>query len=92
MIGSGVDRRFVVEWRNIGMYGSSSARITVEAILSVHGEIEFNYADLTGTKPAELGGGATVGIENAAGTAAVQHSFNQPVLTNGTAIVFRPVS
>ncbi|WP_326562888.1 PQQ-dependent sugar dehydrogenase [Micromonospora sp. NBC_01796] len=89
-IGTGADRRFVVEWRNIGMYGSSSARITAEAILSVNGEIAFHYADLATTKPTELGGGATVGIENPAGTAAVQHSYNQPILVNGTAIVFRP--
>ncbi|MFK3984941.1 PQQ-dependent sugar dehydrogenase [Micromonospora sp. NPDC050397] len=88
--GSGADRRFVIEWRNIGMYGSSSARITLEAILSPNGEIVFNYADLATTKPAELGGGATVGIENPAGTAAVQHSLNQPVLGNGKALVFRP--
>jgi glucose/arabinose dehydrogenase len=91
-LGSGTDRRFVLEWRNVGMYGSSSPRITVEVILSVGGEIVFNYADLAGTKPAELGAGATVGIENAAGTAALQHSFNQPALANGTAIIFRPVS
>ncbi|MFK3984940.1 PQQ-dependent sugar dehydrogenase [Micromonospora sp. NPDC050397] len=91
-IGFGADRKFVVEWRNIGMYGSSSARITVEAILSANGEIAFNYADLATTKPAELGGGATVGVENPAGTAAVQHSFDQPTLVNGTAIIFHPVS
>ncbi|MGW4465287.1 PQQ-dependent sugar dehydrogenase [Micromonospora sp. NPDC004704] len=90
-IGTGADRKFVLEWRNVGMYGSASARITVEAVLSVDGEIAFNYADLAGTKPAELGGGATVGIENPAGTAAVQHSFDQPALANGTAVVFRPV-
>jgi glucose/arabinose dehydrogenase len=89
-LGTGADRRFVVEWRNIGMYGSSSARITLEAIISVNGEIAFNYADLAGTKPAELGSGATVGIENPAGTSAVQHSLNQPILVNGTALVFRP--
>ncbi|MFI6761413.1 PQQ-dependent sugar dehydrogenase [Micromonospora sp. NPDC050417] len=90
--GSGADRKFVIEWRNIGMYGSSSARVTLEVILSVNGEIAFNYADLATTKPAELGGGATVGIENPAGTAAVQHSVDQPTLVNGTAIVFYPVS
>jgi glucose/arabinose dehydrogenase/PKD repeat protein len=89
-LGSGADRRFVVEWRNIGMYGSSSARITVEAILYETGEIVFNYADLAVTKPRELGDSATVGVENGSGTRAVQHSFNQGVLANGTAIIFRP--
>ncbi|WP_329103858.1 PQQ-dependent sugar dehydrogenase [Micromonospora sp. NBC_01699] len=91
-IGTGPDRKFVLEWRNVGMYGSASARITVEAVLSVDGEIAFNYADLAGTKPAELGGGATVGIENPAGTSAIQHSLDQPTLANGTAVVFRPAA
>ncbi|MFD0823721.1 hypothetical protein ACFQ0D_36590, partial [Micromonospora zhanjiangensis] len=90
LVGVAPNRRFVVEWRNIGHYGSSSARLTVEAVLSENGEIAFNYRDLTTSKPRELGDSATVGIENPTGTAAVQHSYNQPVLVNGTAVVFRP--
>ncbi|MEV0607022.1 PQQ-dependent sugar dehydrogenase [Polymorphospora rubra] len=91
VVGAAPHRQFVVEWRNIGHYGSTSARITVEAILSENGEIVFNYADLTTSKPRELGDSATVGIEDLAGAAATQHSFNQAVLANGTAIVFHPV-
>ncbi|HEY0699907.1 MAG TPA: PQQ-dependent sugar dehydrogenase [Micromonospora sp.] len=89
-LGSGADQRFVVEWRNIGLYGVSSARITVSAVLSANGEIAFHYLDLASTKPRERGDSATVGVENATGTAAVQHSYNTGVLTDGQAVVFRP--
>ena len=74
----------------VGMYGSSSARITFEAIIAESGQITFNYADLSTTKPTELGGGATVGIENATGTVAAQYGINQPLLANGTAVIFTP--
>jgi glucose/arabinose dehydrogenase len=89
LVGTAPDRRFVVEWRNIGLYGSTSARVTFEAIISESGQITFNYADLS-TSGRELGNSATVGIENAAGTIALQYSVNQPVLANGRAIVFTP--
>jgi len=89
VIGAAPNRQFVVEWRNIGMYGSSSARVRFEAVFSENGEIAFNYADLS-TSGRERGDSATVGVENPAGTAAVQHSYLQATLVNGTAIVFRP--
>jgi glucose/arabinose dehydrogenase len=92
VVGSAPNRRFVVEWRNVGHYGSASARLTVEAVFAENGEIWFNYADLTGTKPRELGDSATVGVEDPSGTSAVQHSYNQPVLVNGQAVVFRPAA
>ncbi|MEV4760476.1 PQQ-dependent sugar dehydrogenase [Micromonospora sp. NPDC049559] len=90
VLGTVPDRRFVVEWRNIGLYGSSSARITFEAVLTERGEITFNYADLTASKPRELGDSATVGIENAPGTVALVRSLDTASLGNNRAIVFTP--
>jgi glucose/arabinose dehydrogenase/PKD repeat protein len=89
VVGRGADRRFVVEWRNIGLYGSSSARISFQAIIYESGDIVFNYADLN-TSGRERGDSATIGIENTEGSVAVRHSFDEPVLANGTAIMFRP--
>ncbi len=89
--GSAPNRSFVVEWRNIGLYGSSSARVSFQVTLSERGEIVFNYADLN-TTGRERGDSATVGIENEAGSSALQHSYLEPVLANGTAIIFRPQS
>ncbi|WP_460807864.1 hypothetical protein [Micromonospora zhanjiangensis] len=50
VIGAAPDRRFVVEWHNVGMYGSTSARISVEASIAESGQIVFNYADLAGNR------------------------------------------
>ncbi|MFY1672964.1 PQQ-dependent sugar dehydrogenase [Plantactinospora sp. WMMB334] len=87
--GTAPDRRFVVEWRNVGMYGFVSARISFEAVVAENGEIVFNYADLDGTGR-ERGSAATVGIEDPPGTAGLQFSFNRAALTNGTSILFQP--
>ena len=46
VVGSAPNRQFVVDWFNSGMYGSSSARISAQVVLSESGEIAFNYADL----------------------------------------------
>src|SRR5262249_23199133 len=40
--------------------------------------------------PLEQGGSATTGIENAAGTVALQYSLNQPVLRTGNGVLFHP--
>jgi hypothetical protein len=87
--GTAPDRRFVVEWRNSGMYGSTSARISFEVVIAESGEIVFNYQDLN-TSGRERGDSATVGIENPTGTVALPYSVDQSALANGTSIVFRP--
>jgi len=89
VVGTAPNRQFVVEWRNSGLYGLTSARIRFEAVFAEGGEIVLNYADLN-TSGRERGDSATVGVENAAGTAALPYSVNQAVLVNGTAVVLRP--
>ncbi|MFY1672963.1 PQQ-dependent sugar dehydrogenase [Plantactinospora sp. WMMB334] len=88
LLGGTPDRQFVVEWRNVGLYGASAARISFQVLVSEWGQITFNYTALNAGR--ELGNSATIGIENPAGTDAVQYSVNQLVLANGKAIVFTP--
>ncbi|MFY1687610.1 PQQ-dependent sugar dehydrogenase [Plantactinospora sp. WMMB782] len=88
--GTAPNRSFVVEWRNSGIHGSSSARISFAAVIGEDGEIVFNYRDLN-TSERERGGSATVGIEDQTGTVALSYSVNRPTLADGTSIVFRPV-
>jgi glucose/arabinose dehydrogenase/PKD repeat protein len=80
----------VIEWRNVCTYGNTSRRLSFSVVFATDGRITLHYASLDGD--AERGSGATVGVENAAGTAAAQYSYNQPRLSAGTAVVFTPTS
>jgi len=91
VVGTAPYRRFVVEWRNSGLYGSSSARISFAVEFAESGDIVFSYADLNSTGR-ERGDSATVGLEDATGTLGLPYSVNQPTLVNGTSIVYRPDS
>ena len=52
----------------------------------VNNTIEFRYKDVVGDSWRDNGFSATVGLENATGSDAVQYSYNQPVLTSQLAI------
>ncbi|MGW8884239.1 S8 family serine peptidase [Streptomyces sp. NPDC055749] len=80
--GNNGNRQFAVVWNNVLFADGSSNRATFEAVFDeATGAITFQYLSVPGN-----GGKATVGIENQIGTDALQYSFNQPVLTNGSAI------
>ncbi|PRX08404.1 LamG-like jellyroll fold domain-containing protein [Actinoplanes italicus] len=83
--GTGAGQRFVVEWRNVLIRGTTS-RLTFEAILAPNGDITFNYSGLSGDLP--KGAGATVGITSPGGNYAMQYSFQEPVLASGAAVTF----
>ena len=87
-VGTAPDRRFVVEWRNLGLKGAGTARISFQVLISEWGEIVFNYTALNAGR--ELGNSATIGIEDPSGTGGVQYSYNQLVLADNRAIVFTP--
>jgi glucose/arabinose dehydrogenase len=87
VVGTAPDRQFVVEWRNVVLRGNGARRITVEALLYENGNIATNYKDLGNA--VERGKSATVGIENEAGTVALQYSFNSVSLSSGVAVLFR---
>ncbi len=85
--GTAPNRQYIVEWRNVFVFDHADHRFPFEAIISENGDIAFAYTgDLT-AGPAH-GGEATVGIENAAGTIALQYSCNTPTLRSGDGITF----
>ncbi|WP_238016040.1 PQQ-dependent sugar dehydrogenase [Dactylosporangium sp. AC04546] len=88
VIGTAPSRAYVVEWRNVFIYGNTSRRLTFEAVFYENGDIAFAYKDLDNAF--EQGSNATVGIENAAGTIAYQYSNNQPTLQSGKGVLFHP--
>ena len=76
MTGTAPNRQFVVEWRNGYIYGSTSRRITFEAILSENGDVITNYARLD--NDIEKGNAATIGIENADGSVGLAGTGSTP--------------
>ncbi|OLR91734.1 hypothetical protein BJP25_25290 [Actinokineospora bangkokensis] len=88
-LGTAPNREFVIEWRNATFYQSTATRLDFETVLSESGEISFRYRGIDPNSTRERGESATVGIENATGTVALQYSFNSAALANGTAIRFK---
>ena len=92
LLGTTPNRRFVVEWRNVRFFNDTTRRIDLNVVLHENGQIltqHRNRAD----DGRELGNSATLGIENATGTVALQFSFNQPALDVEpavTSIRYRP--
>ncbi|MET8125289.1 S8 family serine peptidase [Streptomyces sp. NPDC005065] len=79
-------RTFAVVWNNAAFAGNTSARVSFEAVFDeATGSVTFQYQGLSAASP-ENGASATVGIENQAGTDALQYSFNEPVLGDRSAI------
>src|SRR5262249_33884948 len=83
--GTSPNRTFVIEWRNVYIYGNLSRRLSFEAILHENGNVITNYKDLD--NDFERGSGATVGIENAGGSVALPYSVDTPSLLSGRAVV-----
>jgi Subtilase family/Malectin domain/Carboxypeptidase regulatory-like domain/Viral BACON domain len=86
--GTAPNRSFLIEWRNVNFF-ATSLQVDVEAQLNEDGSIVTRYRNIGGD-PREQGNSATVGIENAAGTIALQYSFNAAVLSDTQSIRFRP--
>ena len=86
--GTAPNRSFLIEWRNVNFF-NTSLTIDVEAQLNEDGTVITRYRNI-GTDPREQGNSATVGIENAAGTVALQYSFNTAVLSDTQSIRFVP--
>src|SRR5262245_4145950 len=86
--GTAPNRSFLIEWRNVNFF-NTSLQVDVEAQVNEDGTIVTRYRNI-GADPREQGNSATVGIENAAGTIALQYSFNTAVLSDAQSIRFRP--
>ncbi len=90
VIGEAPNRKFVVEWFDNQHYSSSPSGITFEAILyEGTNDIKFQYKDVDfGSDSYNNGASATVGIEGAEGRG-LQYSYNEPVISPNTAILFK---
>lgn len=93
VIGEAPHRGLVVEYRDmIGQY-DDAAPVDFEVTFWENDTITFAYRNLDPEDPLELGGNASIGIENADGTIGLQYSFREEALSNTDQIRFSyPVS
>lgn len=87
--GSAPTRRYVIEFRNVRYFNDTTRRVDFSAVLHENGDVLMQYRNIA-ADGREQGNSATIGIENAAGTDALQYSFNEPVLTSGLSLLFVP--
>jgi len=85
-LGVSPNRQFVIEWRNVRYFADSTRRVGFEVILNENGDIQTMYKDIAAGDGLEMGNSATVGIENQAGSVALQYSSNAAVLSTGLAV------
>jgi len=91
LLGSSPNRRFVITYNNVALYGNPATRYTFQVVLresaaGVNGNFEYRY-----TSGASTGTGATVGVQVGAADF-TQYAFNQAFIdtTNGTNILWYP--
>lgn len=89
--GQAPQRRLIVQWNKVRHYSASNETGTFQLILHEQGGlIVMQYLDVTiGSSDVRGGRSATVGIQESV-TSGVQYSYNEAVLTDRTAISFRP--
>ncbi|MFD7063091.1 S8 family serine peptidase [Streptomyces sp. NPDC059906] len=76
------NRAFAIVWNNAAYADGTAGRATFEAVFDeATGSVTLQYKSV-----ADRGAGATVGIENQTGDDALQYSFDQSVLTAGSAV------
>ncbi|WP_405900772.1 S8 family serine peptidase [Streptomyces sp. NBC_00727] len=80
--GSKGNRSFAIVWNNAAYADGTAGRATFEAVFDeATGSVTLQYKSV-----ADRGAGATVGIENQTGDDALQYSFDQSVLSAGSAV------
>ncbi|GAA4192194.1 hypothetical protein GCM10022252_33190 [Streptosporangium oxazolinicum] len=85
-VGTAPNRTFVVEWRNARFYADATQRVSFSALLGENGSVGYRYDSVDSERDAGIG--ATVGIENADGTDALQYSFNSAAIGDGQSLTF----
>jgi Subtilase family/Malectin domain/Carboxypeptidase regulatory-like domain/Viral BACON domain len=78
-LGAAPNRRFVIEWRNVHFFADNTRRVDFEVVLYENGQILTQYRNIA-ADGREQGNSATLGIENADGTDALQYSFNEATI------------
>jgi MSHA biogenesis protein MshQ len=84
MLGTAPNRRFVITWNNVALYGNPATRYSFQAILNENGTFKYQY-----TTGSSTGTGAAVGVQVTT-TDYSLYAFNQNFIdtTNGTAILW----
>ncbi|GGJ00088.1 S8 family serine peptidase [Streptomyces brasiliensis] len=85
--GTAPDRKFVIEWRHVHPLGTTQF-FSFSAEMSEAGGVTYRYKDVP-SDDRFRGNSATIGVENATGTDALQYSLNEAVINDGTSISFR---
>ena len=87
--GSAPNRRFIAQWNDVPPWLEGGGG-TFQAILyEGSGDILLQYLDTNFNNTSVNSGiGATVGVQDGAATG-IQYSYNQPVLRDGLAVLFR---
>jgi subtilisin family serine protease len=88
LLGQAPDRRFVIEWRNVHFCCVSEETLDIEVVLYENGRILMQYRNI-GPNGREQGNSAAVGIENESGTIGLQYSYDEPVISNELAVLYR---
>jgi hypothetical protein len=84
---AGQPQRLVVQWDNVPHAGGGATGKFQMQLEDVTHDIIFCYQDVDFGNPAyDFGASATVGIQDATGTQALQYSFNASSLTNNSCI------
>ncbi|MFC8969869.1 S8 family serine peptidase [Streptomyces sp. NPDC057094] len=77
-------RTFAIVWNDAAYATGGAGRATFEVLFDeATGAVTLQYKSV-----ADHGAGATVGIQNQAGSDALQYSYDQPVVTDGSAVRF----
>lgn len=84
--GAGATQQVLIEWNNVHRKGDTGQRLSFSVTLGVDGVVTTNYSGLDNA--AEQGGNALVGTESPTGDVGFSYSAGDPVLANGTAVVF----
>jgi serine protease AprX len=75
--------RFIIQWTGVPRYSGSSDSLTFQIVLQSSGSILYQYLRMASTTL----NSATIGVENATGSIALQVSYNQSYVHNGLAIL-----
>ena len=86
--GEAPTRRLTVEWSQVPYFDDPASTATFQVTLHEGGRIRFQYLDVESGAQGR-GASATVGLESLDGESALMHSFNQPSISNGTALLIR---
>ncbi|NOK58099.1 MAG: hypothetical protein GFH27_549287n403 [Chloroflexi bacterium AL-W] len=87
--GTAPNREFVIQWRNVRFFLDTTRRLDIELTLFEDGRVRTQYTNIADDER-EQGSSATIGIENADGTVALQYSTAEVSIINDMAIMFSP--